>query len=131
MIPTRHQILAPVGVRRGHGVRFVVANPSHSVLGGGGVSPSPPTATMFVPRSFRQVWAQEDNFLKPIYALLHLPPPASLLKQGSPPRRRRAVEGALGLRGRMWATGVELCLMPIFVPPVLKFTDSQMTMAQQ
>lgn len=31
----------------------------------------------------------------------------------------------------MWATGVELCLMPIFVPPVLKFTDSQMTMAQQ
>ena len=42
-----------------------------------------------------------------------------------------AAEGALGLRGRVWAIGVELCLMPLFVLPVLKFTDPQMTMAQQ
>jgi hypothetical protein len=42
-----------------------------------------------------------------------------------------AVEGVLGLRGRVWAIGVELCLMPLFVLPVLKFTDPQMTMTTQ
>ena len=37
-----------------------------------------------------------------------------------------AVEGALGLHSRVWAIGVELCCLPLFVLPLLHATDPMM-----